>query len=111
MNNKVDVYKEENIFEKIPSVPIIKEYNGKSINISKGILYKDEKNPYNVYQYDLTKEKIINKWNIEGVHIFDICNQNKNWQITDYPIIYGLNQKIIFKMDSRINNRNNMEIQ
>ena len=47
MNNKVDVYKEENIFEKIPSVPIIKEYNGKSINISKGILYKDEKNTYN----------------------------------------------------------------
>ena len=84
MNNKVDVYKEENIFEKIPSVPIIKEYNGKSINISKGILYKDEKNTY---------------------------NQNKNWQITDYPIIYGLNQKIIFKIDSRINNRNNMEIQ
>ena len=69
-NNQIDVYKinqEENIFEKIPSVLIIKEYNEKPINISKGILNKgeqnilflDEKNPYNVYQYDLTKEKII----------------------------------------------------
>ena len=56
-HNYINVYKEENIFEKIPSVPIIKEYNGKHINISKGILYKgeqnilflDEKNPYNVY--------------------------------------------------------------
>ena len=56
----------------------------------------------------MTKEKIINEWNTEGVQIFDICNQNKNRQIIDYPIIYELNQKTIFKIDSRINNRNNI---
>jgi len=117
--NKIVSYKisqETDSIEKISSIPIIQQYNENDNCFNNGMLYKnennilflDENNPYSLYQYDITKEKIINKWKTENILISDICPLKKNGQTTDDSIIYGVNSKSIFIMDDRVNNKNNI---
>ena len=118
-NNKIVSYKinqENDEIEKISSIPIIRDFNENNNCFNNGLLYKseknilflDENNPYSIYQYDIEKEKIKNKWNTNNIQILDICSMTKNGQTTDDPIIYGVNSKSIFNMDDRINNKNNI---
>ena len=118
-NNKLVSYKinqKDDIIEKISSKSIIQEYHDNGLKLKGGLLHKsennilflNENNPYSLYQYDLGKEKIISEWNTGNVEISDICSMKKTGQTTDNPIIYGINQKSVFSMDSRINNKNNI---
>ena len=118
-NNQIVVYKaneDEDSFEKISSMPVVQEYKGKSVCFSQGLLYKgeqnmlllDEHNPYVLYQYDLPKEKIVSEWKTDNTSISDICSIKKNGQITDEPLIYGVNPKSVFTLDGRANNKNSI---
>ena len=118
-DNQIVVYKaneDEDSFEKLSSMPVIQEYKGKNVCFSQGLLYKseqnmlllDENNPYVLYQYDLPKEKIVSEWKTDKTIISDICSLKKNGQITDEPLIYGVNPKSIFTLDERVNNKNNI---
>ena len=118
-NNKIVTYKinqENDEIDKISSIPIIKEFNENNNCFNNGLLYKNEKNilfldknnPYSLYQYDIEKEKIKNKWNTNNIQILDICPMKKNGQTKDDSIIYGVNSKAIFSMDDRVDNKNNI---
>ena len=118
-DNQIVVYKaneDEDSFEKISSMPVVQEYNGKNVCFSQGLLYKseqnmlllDENNPYILYQYDLPKEKIVSEWKTDNTSISDICSIKKNGQTTDEPLIYGVNPKSVFTLDGRANNKNSI---
>ena len=118
-DNKIMAYKinqGNNSIEKISSTSIESQYNGNDISFKQGLLYKsennilflDKNNPYTVHQYDIKKEKIINIWNTNNIAISDICSLEKNGQIKDNSLIYGVNQKAIFTLDDRVNNKNNI---
>ena len=118
-DNQIVVYKaneDNDIIEKLTSMPVIQKYEGNNVNFSHGLLYKsennmlllDENNPFVLYQYDLPKEKIINEWKTNKTSISDICSLKKNGQTTDEPLIYGVNQKAVFTLDERVNNENNI---
>ena len=118
-DNQIVVYKaneENDTFEKLASMPVIQEYEGNNVCFRQGLLYKsennmlllDENNPFVLYQYDLPKEKIVNEWKTEKTSISDICPLKRNGQMTDEPLIYGVNPKSVFKLDERVNNKNNI---
>ena len=118
-DNQIVVYKaneDNDTFEKLSSMPVVQEYEGNNVCFSHGILYKsennmlllDENNPYVLYQYDLPKEKIISEWKTEQTSISDICSLKKNGQMTDEPLIYGVNSKSVFTLDERVNNKNSV---
>jgi hypothetical protein len=118
-NNEIVVYKanqDDDSIEKLSSMPVVQEYKGKNLCFSNGLLYKcennmlllDEHNPYAIYQYDLPKEKIVNEWKTDKRTISDICTLKKNGQTTDEPLIYGVNNKAVFTLDERVNNKNNI---
>jgi len=118
-DNQIVVYKsneDDESFEKLSSMPVVQEYQGKNVCFSQGLLFKsennmlllDENNPYVLYQYDLPKEKIISEWKTEKVAISDICPLKKNGQTTDEHSIYGVNPKSVFTLDERVNNKNNI---
>jgi len=118
-NNEIVVYKanqDDDSIEKLSSMPVVQEYNGKNLCFSNGLLYKcennmlllDERNPYAIYQYDLPKEKIVSEWKTDKRTISDICTLKKNGQTTDEPLIYGVNNKAVFTLDERVNNKNNI---
>ena len=86
--NQIVVYKaheDDDSFEKLSSLPVVQEYEGKNVCFSQGLLYKsennmlllDENNPYVLYQYDLPKEKIVSEWKTEKIAISDICPLKK----------------------------------
>ena len=118
-DNQIVVYKaneDSDTLEKLSSMPVIQEYEGKNVCFSHGLLYKsennmlllDENNPFVLYQYDLPKEKIVNEWKTDKTSISDICSLKKNGQMTDEPLIYGVNPKSVFTLDERVNNKNNI---
>ena len=118
-DNQIVVYKaneDNDSFEKLSSMPVVQEYEGNNVCFSHGILYKsennllllDENNPFVLYQYDLPKEKIVNEWKTDKTSISDICSLKKTGQLTDEPLIYGVNQKSVFTLDERVNNQNNI---
>ena len=118
-DNQIVIYKanEDNYtFEKLSTMPVIQEYEGNNVSFSQGLLYKsennmlllDENNPFVLYQYDLPKEKIISEWKTGKTSISDICPLKRNGQMTDEPLIYGVNPKSVFKLDERVNNNNNI---
>ena len=119
-DNQIVVYKaspdDDDTLEKLTSMPVVQEYKGKNVCFSQGMLYKsennmlllDENNPYALYQYDLPKEKIVNEWKTDKVTISDICSLKKNGQMTDEPLIYGVNPKSVFTLDERVSNKNNI---
>ena len=118
-DNQIVVYKaneDDDSFEKLSSMPVVQEYEGNNVCFSQGMLYKseknmlllDENNPFVLYQYDLPKEKIVNEWKTDRTPISDICSLKKTGQITDEPLIYGVNQKSVFTLDERVNNKNNI---
>ena len=116
-DNQIVVYKanqDDDSIEKLSSMPVVQEYKGKNVCFSQGLLYKsennmlllDENNPYVLYQYDLPKETIVSEWKTDKTAISDICPFKKNGQITDEPLIYGVNPKAVFTLDERLNNKN-----
>ena len=118
-DNQIVVYKasrDEDTIEKLSSMPVVQEYKGKNVRFSHGLLYKsennmlllDENNPYVLYQYDLPKQTIVNEWKTDKTQISDICSLKKNAQTTDEPLIYGVNQKAVFTLDGRLDNKNNI---
>ena len=118
-DNQIVVYKanqDDDIIQKLSSLPVIQEFNGKNVSLKNGLLYKsennmlllDENNPYVVYQYDLPKSKIVSEWKTDKIAIDDICNSVKNGQTTDASLVYGVNSKAVFTMDDRVNNKNNI---
>ena len=118
-DNQIVVYKsnmEDDTIERISSLPVIQEYEGKSVKLNKGLLYKsesnmlllDQNNPYVLYQYDLPKGKIVSEWKTDKTTISDICSQKRNGQKTDEQVIYGVNPKSVFTLDERINNKYNI---
>ena len=118
-DNQIVVYKTnlaDDTIEKLSSLPVIQEYEGKSVKLNKGLLYKsesnmlllDQNNPYVLYQYDLPKGKIVNEWKTDKTTISDICSLKRNGQKTDEQIIYGVNPKSVFTLDERVNNKYNI---
>ena len=118
-DNQIVVYKtnmNDDTIEKLSSLPVIQEYEGKSVKLNKGLLYKsesnmlllDQNNPYVLYQYDLPKGKIVNEWKTDKTTISDICSLKRNGQKTDEQVIYGVNPKSVFTLDERVNNKNNI---
>ena len=118
-DNQIVVYKtnmNDDTIEKLSSLPVIQEYEGKSVKLNKGLLYKsesnmlllDQNNPYVLYQYDLPKGKIVNEWKTDKTSISDICSLKRNDQKTDEQVIYGVNPKSVFTLDERVNNKNNI---
>ncbi len=118
-DNQIVVYKantDDDTIEKLSSLPVVQEYKGKNVCFSHGLLYKsennmlllDENNPYSLYQYDLPKQTIVNEWKTDKTQISDICSLKKNGQTTDEPLIYGVNQKAVFTLDGRLDNKNNI---
>ena len=118
-NNEIVVYKsnlKDDTIEKLSSLPVIQEYEGKTVKLNKGLLFKsennmlllDQNNPYVLYQYDLPKGKIISEWKTDKTTISDICSLKRDSQKTDEQIIYGVNPKAIFTLDERVNNKNSI---
>jgi len=118
-NNEIVVYRSNlnnDTIEKLASLPVVQEYEGKDVVLNKGLLYKseqnmlllDQNNPYVLYQFDLPKGKIVSEWKTDNTSIADICSLKRNGQTTDEKLIYGVNNKAIFTLDERMNNRNNI---
>ena len=118
-DNQIVVYKsnlDDDTIEKLSSLPVIQEYEGKTVKLNKGLLYKgednmlllDQNNPYVLYQYDLPKGKIVSEWKTEKTTISDICPLKRNGQKTDEQVIYGVNSKSVFTLDERLNNKYNL---
>ena len=118
-DNQVVVYKtniNDNTIEKLSSLPVIQEYEGKTVKLNKGLLYKgesnmlllDQNNPYVLYQFDLPKGKIVSEWKTEKTTISDICPKQREGQKTDEHVIYAVNKKAIFTLDERVNNKYNI---
>ena len=115
-DNQIVVYKanENDTIEKLSTLPVVQEYEGKNVCFSQGLLFKgennmlllDENDPYTLYQYDLPKEKIVSIWNTDKTYISDICPMKRGGQKTDDPMLYGVNPKSVFTMDERINKKN-----
>ena len=115
-DNQIVVYKanENDTIEKLSTMPVVQEYEGKNVCFSQGLLFKgennmlllDENDPYTLYQYDLPKEKIVSVWNTDKTYISDICPMKRGGQKTDDPMLYGVNPKSVFTMDERINKKN-----
>ena len=89
-DNQIVVYKanrDDDIIEKLSSMPIVQEYKGKNVCFSHGLLYKsennmlllDKNNPYVLYQYDLPKQTIVNEWKTDDIQISDIMLIEKKW--------------------------------
>ena len=118
-DNQIVVYKanmNDDTIEKLSSLPVIQEYQGKSVKLNKGLLYKsesnmlllDQNNPYVLYQYDLPKGKIVSEWKTDKTTISDICSLKRDGQKTDEKVIYGVNPKSVFTLDERVNNKFNI---
>ena len=118
-DNQIVVYKtnlNDDTIEKLSSLPVIQEYNGKIVKLNKGLLYKgesnmlllDQNNPYVLYQYDLPKGQIVSEWKTDKTTISDICSLKRNGQKTDEKVIYGVNPKSVFTLDERVNNKYNI---
>ena len=118
-DNQIVVYKanmSDDTIEKLSSLPVIQEYQGKSVKLNKGLLYKsesnmlllDQNNPYVLYQYDLPKGKIVSEWKTDKTTISDICSLKRDGQKTDEQVIYGVNPKSVFTLDERVNNKYNI---
>ena len=118
-DNQIVVYKanmNDDTIEKLSSLPVIQEYQGKSVKLNKGLLFKsesnmlllDQNNPYVLYQYDLPKGKIVSEWKTNKTSISDICSLKRDGQTTDEQVIYGVNPKSVFTLDERVNNKYNI---
>ena len=118
-DNEIVVYKSDfdnDTIQKLTTLPVIQEYDGKNVKLNKALLYNsennmlllDENNPYVLYQYDLPKGKIISEWKTDKTSISDICSLKRNGQTTNESTIYGVNSKSVFTLDSRLNNNYNI---
>ncbi|OII77785.1 hypothetical protein cand_014240 [Cryptosporidium andersoni] len=81
--------------------------NGQLHNCEKQMLFLSETDPNYVYQMDLENEKIIRRWDADGLPISSIGTCNKDAQSTPIPTFLGLSNNALFVMDSRIKDSSN----
>jgi hypothetical protein len=94
------------------NLPPVKDYNGNPLNISKAKMYlsdtnmllQDDNKPNSLWQYDINTGKIIDEWKIDE-DILEITQQKKFDQMTDNPIVYGINKNTVFTLDGREDNK------
>jgi hypothetical protein len=106
---------DDNSLEHILSLPPIKtaggfELNPKKIMMheqdSKVILVNEQKDP-RVYYMDLEKGKIVSEIEADGINnLDDVAPTQKHGEFTTNPCFVSLNQRNIFKIDPRVNDKN-----
>ncbi|OII72025.1 uncharacterized protein cubi_01358 [Cryptosporidium ubiquitum] len=75
---------------------------GQLHNCETQMLFLSETDPNYVYQMDLTNEKILRRWDADGLPISCLGLSNKDSQSTPVPTFLGLSNNAIFLMDSRV---------
>ena len=122
-DNSISVYKtienEGGYLNLLMNLPPVQDYtynkpislrNGQMFNSDTNILFLDKYNPNIIYQYDIPTTKIVSEWevntNTSNNDILNISLQNKMAQMSDNPIVYGVNGQNIFALDSRLNKKN-----
>ncbi|KAH7647397.1 hypothetical protein FG379_003064 [Cryptosporidium bovis] len=91
------------------------EYNNQNIlpvsgqlhNCETQMLFLSETDPNHVYQMDLENEKILRRWDADGLPISCLGLSNKDSQYTPVPTFLGLSNNALFVMDSRIKDNSN----
>ncbi|KAH8738950.1 hypothetical protein FG386_000816 [Cryptosporidium ryanae] len=91
------------------------EYNNQNIlpvsgqlhNCETQMLFLSETDPNYVYQMDLENEKILRRWDADGLPISCLGLSNKDSQYTPVPTFLGLSNNALFVMDSRIKDNSN----
>ncbi|KAF7459351.1 cytoplasmic protein [Cryptosporidium felis] len=85
-------------YEKQNILPV----GGQLHNCETQMLFLSETNPYYVYQMDLENEKILRRWDANGLPISCLGSSSKDSQSTPVPTFLGLSNNAMFIMDSRI---------
>ncbi|PPS96365.1 Vacuolar import/degradation Vid27-related protein [Cryptosporidium hominis] len=80
---------------------------GQLHNCETQMLFLSETDPNYVYQMDLTNEKILRRWDANGLPISCLGLSSKDSQSTPVPTFLGLSNSAMFIMDSRIKESSN----
>ncbi|KAJ1610230.1 hypothetical protein OJ253_1270 [Cryptosporidium canis] len=80
---------------------------GQLHNCETQMLFLSETDPNYVYQMDLTNEKILRRWDANGLPVSCLGLSSKGSQSTPVPTFLGLSNNAMFVMDSRIKEGSN----
>ncbi len=116
-NNTIGVYKtdEEDVLTHLANLPAVTKYEDKDIDIANAQMFYsdtnmillDKKNPNTAFRYDLGKGKIVEEWTAEGMKKIEAVTHEKKFdQMTDNPLVHGVNTNSLFTMDARVNKKN-----
>jgi len=116
-NNTIGVYKtdEEDVLTHLANLPAVTKYEDKDIDITNAQMFYsdtnmillDKKNPNTAFRYDLGKGKIVEEWSAEGMKKIEAVTHEKKFdQMTDNPLLHGVNSNTLFTMDARVNKKN-----
>lgn len=75
---------------------------GQLHNCETQMLFLSETDPNYVYQMDLVNEKVLRRWDADGLPISCLGMSSKDAQYTPVPTFLGLSNNAMFVMDSRI---------
>jgi hypothetical protein len=113
----IGVYKttEQDELLHLANLPAVLTYDNKDLDISEAQMFYsdtnmmllDKNNKNSLFRYDLGKGKIVEEWTADEMKNIDqIIPEKKFDQMTDNPILIGVNKNNLFAMDSRINKKN-----
>ena len=116
-NNTIGVYKtdEDDVLTHLANLPAVTMYEDKNIDITNAHMFYsdtnmillDKKNPNTAFRFDLGKGKIVEEWSAEGIKKIEALTHEKKFdQMTDNPLLVGVNNNSLFTMDARINKKN-----